>query len=89
MKNFDTNKWIKNGKIVNMPRKLSDKYNLYLFIAHNYLENKIYKENEINEILKKLYNDYCIIRREMVDFKILKRDFAGKEYKFNDEKDDH
>jgi hypothetical protein len=85
MKDFDKDKWIKDEKIVNMPRSLDKRKNLLLYVARKSFENREYTEKEVNEILKSYCLDFCMLRRYMIDFKILKRDDYGKRYRINEE----
>ena len=80
---FNKYKWIKDGMIVNMPKKQKDKYELFVDLASIGCEERKYTEKEINEILKKYYADYCYLRRLMVDFRLLKRTDDGREYFFD------
>ncbi len=52
-------------------------------IAQQFEAKKKYTENEINEVLKPIYSDYSTLRRELVDYKFLKRTSDGKEYWLN------
>ena len=66
MNTQNINKWIKNNKIQKIPKKEKDKIELFK-------KNVQYTEKEINEKLKNFYIDYAILRRYMVDYKILSR----------------
>lgn len=79
---FNKDKWMKDGLIVNMPRKQEEKYKLFVYLSKICFEEKKYTEKEINEILKRHYKDHCYLRRYMVDFRILKRTDDGSEYWF-------
>ena len=46
---FNKDKWIKDGKIVNMPKKQKDKYELFVYLASICFDERKYKEKEINE----------------------------------------
>ncbi|WP_313960995.1 DUF2087 domain-containing protein [uncultured Parvimonas sp.] len=80
---FNKDKWIKDGMIVNIPKKQKDKYELFAYLASICFDERKYTEKEINEILKKYYADYCYLRRSMVDFRLLKRTDDGSEYFFD------
>lgn len=80
---FNKDKWIKDGKILNMPKKQKDKYELFAYLVSICFDERKYTEKEINEILKKYYADYCYLRRSMVDFRLLKRTDDGSEYFFD------
>lgn len=76
-------KYVKNGVIVQMPRKLDDKRAVFLYAADMFEADRTYTENEVNELLKKIYPDYALLRRYMVDFKLLDRDNGGTIYRKN------
>jgi hypothetical protein len=42
-------------------------------IAKAFNDNVTYDELEVNEIIKDYHDDYCTVRRELVDFKFLSR----------------
>lgn len=74
-------RFMKNNKIHTIPRKEKDKRELMKLVAMEFEENRTYKENEINEILRSFYDDYVLLRRYMIDYSLLSRDKEGKEYK--------
>ncbi len=81
MNTQNINKWIKNNKIQKIPKKEKDKIELFNYIANlNFEKNVQYTEKEINEKLKNFYIDYALLRRYMVDYKILSRTRDCKTY---------
>ncbi len=75
------NKWIKDNKIQKIPKKEKDKIELFNYIANLTFESNVqYTEKEINEKLKNFYIDYALLRRYMVDYKILSRTRDCKTY---------
>lgn len=73
------NKFFINDKLIKIPKKQNSKLEVFKII-YNQLENKEYTEMEINEELKKYFDDYALLRRYMIDLKFLKRDKYGKKY---------
>lgn len=73
------NKFFVNDKLIKIPKKQNSKLEVFKII-YNQLENKEYTEMEINEELKKYFDDYALLRRYMIDLKFLKRDKYGKKY---------
>lgn len=73
------NKFFVNDKLIKIPKKQNSKLEVFKII-YNRLENKEYTEMEINEELKKYFDDYALLRRYMIDLKFLKRDKYGKKY---------
>lgn len=49
-------------------------------IAKNFAPGTIYKEKEVNEIIKKNYDDYALIRRYLIDYDFLDRKPDGSQY---------
>ena len=81
MNTQNINKWIKNNKIQKIPKKEKDKIELFNYIANLTFEKNVqYTEKEINEKLKNFYIDYALLRRYMVDYKILYRTRDCKTY---------
>ena len=81
MNTQNISKWIKNNKIQKIPKKEKDKIELFNYIANLTFEKNVqYTEKEVNEKLKNFYIDYAILRRYMVDYKILSRTRDCKTY---------
>ena len=81
MNTQNINKWIKNNKIQKIPKKEKNKIELFNYIADLTFEKNVqYTEKEINEKLKNFYIDYALLRRYMVDYKILSRTRDCKAY---------
>lgn len=74
-------KYIKNNIIVQIPRKLDDKREVFAYAAGLFEEGRDYTEKEVNEILRGIYADYALLRRYLVDFKLLKRNNDGTIYR--------
>ncbi len=75
------NKYIKQGVIIQIPRKVEDKKELFRYVSELFSYDVIYTEEEVNEILKKIYVDYAILRRYLIDFKFLERNNTCTIYK--------
>lgn len=67
-------------KLKVFPSKEKKKYVLLGFMIELFDKNKTYSEQEINEILKPIYEDYAIIRRYLVDYNFLDRTDNGRSY---------
>lgn len=76
IKNF-----IRNGHIIRLPAQRKKRVLLLEHLLESFEPYKIYTESEINDIIRKYYDDYCTVRRELVDEKMMIRN-AGK-YKRN------
>lgn len=70
------------GRVKNWPAKHSMKKAVLEYIASKFEENKFYTEKEVNSIIEEwhTFNDYFIIRRGMVDYKLLSRTRDGSKY---------
>ena len=63
------------------PKDDREKQIILKFIMEKFEENKIYKEQEVNEIIKEFYEDFALIRREFINFRYMQRDNLKGEYK--------
>ncbi|PHO06606.1 hypothetical protein BFT35_10565 [Thermoanaerobacterium thermosaccharolyticum] len=60
------------------PKKQNERKKLLGLIAKSFIEGKSYPEREVNSILNNYIEDYCTIRRELVDQQFLKRNTGSK-----------
>lgn len=67
-------------KLKVFPKKEKQKVVLLHLIIKLFKKNLKYSETEINDILKPIYNDYVILRRYLVDYKLLNRLDNGELY---------
>lgn len=74
-------RFFKDGKLTTIPRKTKDKTALFEKLSEQFEENTDYTEKEINDILKKYYDDFAILRRFLVDNGYLLRDDYGTTYR--------
>lgn len=73
------NNFFVNGKLIKIPKKHNVKLEVFKII-YDKLEDKIFTELELNEELKKYFDDYSLLRRYLVDYKFLCRDKYGLIY---------
>lgn len=66
-------------KLKIFPPKQKKKY-IVLSIIMNEIEDRIFSEKELNEVLKNIYFDFVTIRRALIDFGFMERTKDGKEY---------
>ncbi len=66
-------RFMKNGKIEVMPAQRKKRKYILEYILQKFEPNKIYSENEINEIIIPLHDDYCWVRREFIIEKMMYR----------------
>lgn len=66
--------FVRNGKIEKLPRQLKKKLLIIEWICDKFSYNKSYTEEELNQIIIKHYDDYCTVRRYLVDYKYFERE---------------
>ncbi len=72
---------IKKGTIISLnplrfsvfPAKEKRKYILASFLVHQFEENRIYEEHEVNSIIATVYPDFVTIRRFLIDYHFMQR----------------
>lgn len=62
-----------NGAIKQFPAREKKKIIILGEIRKNFIRNKEYSENEVNIILKRIYEDYTTIRRALIEYGFLDR----------------
>lgn len=77
---METRELIKNyldeqGRVKVYPAKHKYKILVLFYLATKFEKDKMYTEQEINEIIKEnhLFNDHCLLRRALVDNGFLSR----------------
>jgi hypothetical protein len=73
---------LKDGKIIRWPKKVVDKKSILEYIAIKISFNKKYTEKEINGIIIEniLFDDYVLVRRELIENGYLNRTKDCREY---------
>ncbi|MDQ0229367.1 DUF2087 domain-containing protein [Metabacillus malikii] len=75
-KYFSTNK----EKLTKFPTREKQKIVILREIANRLEDNKTYTEKELNERLKRLYDDYVLIRRYLIEYGFVDRKQDGSQY---------
>lgn len=72
----------KEGIVVRWPTKKNEKLAVLEYLKTKFEPGKIYKEREVNEILKKWhsFNDHALLRRELYDNFMINRTPDNSEY---------
>ena len=79
-------KYFKENKLITVPKKEKNKIEMLKIILEIISKKRIkFTEKELNEEIKEIYSDYALIRRYLIDYKMLSRDSYGKEYVLNGE----
>ncbi len=64
----------RDGVIVMMPSQLKKRKVLLDLLLQDFEPGRRYTEQEVNFKILDHYDDYCTVRRELVDFGLLKRE---------------
>lgn len=82
-------KYFKNNKLMTIPKKEKNKIPVLQLVLQMLKEKSLeFTEKELNEAIKEIYPDYSLIRRYLVDYKLLERDNYGRMYKIVGEIDE-
>lgn len=73
LKNKVMQTYFSEGRITRLPTQNKKRWIVYLEIIKLFEAGKSYTEKEINEVIKQIYDDYCMVRRELVDEGVLSR----------------
>lgn len=70
------------NRVKSWPSKKSKKIEVLKYIASKFEEDKVYTEKEVNNIIDQwhTFQDYFMLRRGMIDYKLLGRTRTGSEY---------
>ncbi len=76
-----------NGKIAQMPTKRAKRYEILRYLGEKFMFDKDYTEKEVNAIIKEwhIFGDYFLLRRELVEARVLCRTKDGARYWRNQE----
>ena len=82
MKEDITNFLDEEGKIKTWPSKMKKKIAVLGYLAEKFDQGKDYTEKEVNGIIEDwhTFGDYFLLRRELVDYKLLGRTRDGSRY---------
>jgi hypothetical protein len=69
--------FIRDGRITAVPGKRTRRRLLLDEVAQAFEPGRRYPESAVNEILKSFFDDYCTLRRYLVDETFLSRTAAG------------
>lgn len=69
-----------DGRLKQIPSKRKKLMVVLRWLAGQFEPDVLYTEREVNEILKRYHEDYAALRRDLVDFKFLRRERDGATY---------
>lgn len=67
------NNFIKRGRLVQLPAQRKKRIYILEFFLEKFDVNRTYAEAEVNEIIRKYYDDFCTVRREFIMEKMMTR----------------
>jgi excisionase family DNA binding protein len=67
------NRFLVNGRFEVLPVQHKRRRYIMEYILRQFELNRIYTEKEVNEIITPLHDDYCRVRREFIDNKMMQR----------------
>lgn len=65
--------YFKDGKCFRLPVQNKKRWIVYQEVIRLFEPQREYNEREINELIKSIHEDYCLIRRELVEEGVLRR----------------
>lgn len=70
------------GRIVLLPRKQAPRLAVLAYLAEKFEVGRDYNEKEVNQICDQWHSfgDYFLLRRELVDYGLLRRERDGSRY---------
>ncbi|GAB1810124.1 DUF2087 domain-containing protein [Priestia megaterium] len=74
------NIYFKEERLIQIPKKEKKRVIILLYISRKFQKNTYYTEKEVNEILKSVFEDFVMIRRYLIDYKLLNRNKEGTKY---------
>jgi hypothetical protein len=72
--------YTENGCLRQIPMKQSKLLAIVRWLVLQFEPNRFYTEQEVNEIIKPIHEDYAGLRRDMIGFGFLRREPAGTKY---------
>jgi hypothetical protein len=75
-----------DGTLKSLPSKQKKKLVLLQEISKQFTSGKDYSEKEVNEILKKIFDDFVTLRRDLIEYGFLVRSNDGKIYRIKTKK---
>lgn len=66
--------FVKDDKVKSLPVQSSKRKYLLEYILAQFEPNRLYDEEELNRIISRYHDDFCRVRREFVDEKMMDRE---------------
>lgn len=74
-------RFIRRGRLIAFPAKRKNRLSVLAVLAETFHLNQEYTEDEVNRLLLRYYDDYCTLRRALVDERYLQRTPSGTTYR--------
>lgn len=70
------------GRVVRWPTRRAQAQAVLVYLAAKFAPDAVYTEAEVNAILKQwhTFGDWSLLRRALIDARLLRRDASGREY---------
>jgi excisionase family DNA binding protein len=65
--------FVKEDRIEQLPAQRSKRKYLLEYILAQFEPNRLYQENEVNRIISRFHDDFCTVRREFIDERMMDR----------------
>ena len=72
--------YTQHGRLKQVPAKRKKLMAVLRWLAGHFEPDVLYSEREINAILTQYHDDYAGLRRDLIDFKFLRRERDGTTY---------
>ncbi|MEN6324857.1 MAG: DUF2087 domain-containing protein [Syntrophomonas sp.] len=69
-----------DGPLKSLPGRQKQIVVILRELARRFDPEKVYSENEVNQILQDFYDDYASLRRYLIDYRFLDRNATGSKY---------
>ncbi len=69
--------FFREGRLTALPVRMKKRLLVLQRFAACFSFGRVYAEKEVNAVINQLYDDYCTIRRELVDFGFMERNPGG------------
>jgi excisionase family DNA binding protein len=73
--------FIRDGQVTSLPVQRKKRRYVLEYILKQFEPGKVYREDEVNRVVMKYYDDYCTVRREFIMEKMMTR--SGGKYMRN------
>lgn len=69
--------FVKDGKVERLPAQQKKRLVVLEALAADFVRGREYPESEVNAIIARRHDDYCAVRRDFVDFRLMERTTAA------------